>query len=123
LYKVENDSTESEKCKLDILITKKDKEYEYELKSEERKLNGKISLKLNENRDGYYFTLEGIEWSEYEGNIDEVNETENNQLDLPIGIQGSLYENKISIQNYGNSTNYYVQLSDCGKKYIHFIKK
>ncbi len=121
LYLIENDSSEIEKCKLEVLITKKNENYFYKLISEERNVTGEISLKLNEQNDGYYITLEGIKWSENEGNIDD--ESEKNSLDLPIGIQGSLYENEISIQNYGNSMNYYVQLYDCGKKYIHLIKK
>lgn len=56
------------------------------------------------------------------GGIDLEVETTEDDLSLPQDIVGVLYENEITIQNYGNAMNYYVQLGACDVKYIHLIK-
>ncbi|MDI9311485.1 MAG: hypothetical protein QM535_14830 [Limnohabitans sp.] len=123
IYKIDTDSAETAYCNIEISIKKVNKEYHYELKTEKRKLSGVVTLKHNEQNNGYYITLEGIEWSEYEGSLDKEGEAKEDSLELPVGIQGVLSNNEITIQNYGNSMNYYVQLSDCDEKYIILEKK
>ena len=118
-YTVINDPNEVEKCTLTITIKKGAKGYVYDFKSDSRSLTGKVSLEENEDKNGHYITFEGIEWSEYEGELDEDGEPKSKEpLELPVGLNGVLEQNQITFQNYGNSMNYYVQLADCGKKYI-----
>ncbi|MCZ4244897.1 hypothetical protein [Pedobacter punctiformis] len=102
-YSVSN--TESEgNCKIDIKISYVKGEYLYFLKTDKRKRNGKIYFSRSE--DGNYITFSGLPGDENQGDL-----------------QGLLNEGKISIQNYGNSMNEYVRLSECGDKYIHLVKK
>ena len=84
-----------------------------------------VSIKINEEKNGYYITLESIEWSDYRGMIeyDDDGDEIDKELRLPIGIDGILYEDEIVIQNSGNSMNYYVKLGECDLKYIHLIKE
>ncbi|MFV0470407.1 MAG: hypothetical protein ACK5L7_00005, partial [Paludibacteraceae bacterium] len=77
----------------------------------------------NDKKDGYYLTLKNIEWSENEGALDEEGEQVDDSVELPKEIQGVLYKNEITIQNTGNSMNYYVKIAECDQKYIHLIKK
>jgi hypothetical protein len=125
VYEVVNEPNEVEKCAITITIEKVGPQYIYKFKSDSRSLEGKVSLKVNEEKDGFYITFEGIQWSEYEGELvmgEDGDYYPKEDLENPVGINGLIKENQIMIQNYGNSMNYYVQLSDCGKKYI-FLKK
>ena len=122
VYKTENSENKIEPCNLIVTITKKNGKYYYNYKSESRTLNGKVSF--YRDIDEAYITLEGIKWAEYEGDVTNQDDEnyEEKELDLPIGINGSLSENEILIQNDGNAMNYYVKLNDCGVKYIYLKK-
>ena len=122
-YMVINNAENAEKCMMKITIEKTSDQYRYTFQSESRTLKGKLSLEADKSGDGYYITLEGIEWSEYEGALDDEGEPKEKDLALPVGIQGAIQENAITIQNYGNSMNYYQQLADCGDKYIVLQKQ
>lgn len=123
-YFVVNEPNEVEKCQLSITIIKTSEGNIYEFSTDSRLLKGKVSFDRTEDRSGYYITLEGIEWSEYEGALDEDGESNGSEkMELPVGIHGLIQDNQITIQNYGNSMNYYVQLGDCGKKYIVLKKR
>ncbi|MEJ7559271.1 MAG: hypothetical protein WKF66_13255 [Pedobacter sp.] len=116
-----NEPDELAKCSITITIFKVGQRYNYRFKSDSRVLEGKVSLEANENKDGFYITLEGIEWSEYEGELvidEDGSSSSKEELKIPVGIQGLIKANEIFIQNYGNSMNSYVQLGECGKKYI-----
>lgn len=122
-YNVVSNADDAEKCQIKITIKKVSEQYRYIFTSESRTLEGKLSLEGDKNNEGYYITLEGIEWSEYEGELDDNGEAKSKEdLKLPVGIHGVIKGNEITIQNYGNSMNYYVQLADCGEKYI-ILKK
>jgi hypothetical protein len=122
-YVVINESEESDKCKMTIIIAKASEGYTYKFIAESRSLSGKLSVEATEGKDGHYINLEGIEWSEYEGELDDDGEAKAKDLALPTGINGVIRDNEITIQNTGNSMNYYVKLEDCGKKYIRLKKQ
>lgn len=122
-YVVINKYENAEKCMMKITIEKASDQYRYTFQSESRTLKGKLSLEADKIGNGYFITLEGIEWSEYEGALDDEGEPKEKDLALPVGIQGAIQENAITIQNYGNSMNYYQQLADCGDKYIVLQKQ
>jgi hypothetical protein len=123
-YVVINEPGESDKCTMTIVIEKTSGGYTYKFNTESRSLSGKLSVEATEGKDGYYITLEGIEWSEYEGALDDQGEAESKEpLALPVGINGVIQDNEITIQNTGNSMNYYVKLEDCGEKYIRLQKQ
>ena len=123
-YVIVNEPVEADKCSMTITISKDTKGYSYTFTSDSRSLKGKLSVEANDEKNGHYITLEGIEWSEYEGPLDDEGEpTSKEPLDLPVGIGALLQNDTISLQNYGNSMNYYLQLADCGKKYIVLKKQ
>ncbi len=111
-------------CKMELNIYPDKKQFAYRLKTNTRQLHGDVVITPNEKQDGYYITLKGIEWSEYEGAAtpeeDEIKEQDD--MALPQEVQGVLYENEITIQNTGNAMNYYVKFGDCDLKYIHLVK-
>jgi hypothetical protein len=121
-YVAINDAEESDQCAMTIIIEKAGG-YIYKFKTQNRSLSGKLSVEATEGKDGYYITLEGIEWSEYEGELNDNGEAKAKDLALPMGINGVIQDNEITIQNTGNSMNYYVKLEDCGKKYIRLKKQ
>ncbi|MCH5720093.1 hypothetical protein [Niabella hibiscisoli] len=112
-------------CKMELRIFRNKKQFNYQLKTATRQWQGDVLLSFNEKKDGYYITLKGIEWSEYEGVVDpdEQDEQPEEEKALPQEVQGVLYNNEITIQNTGNSMNYYVKFGDCDLKYIHLIKR
>jgi hypothetical protein len=122
-YVVINELEESDQCTMTIIIKKASRRYTYKFITESRSLSGKLSVEATESKDGYYISLEGIEWSEYEGELDDDGEAKAKDLPLPNGINGVIQDNEITIQNTGNSMNYYVKLEDCGKKYIRLKKQ
>lgn len=109
-------------CKFHLSLFYRDELLKYNIETNTRKHLGNAKVDLNEEKDGYYITFLNIEWSEYLGGIDLEVETTEDDLSLPQDIVGVLYENEITIQNYGNAMNYYVQLGACDVKYIHLIK-
>ena len=122
-YVVINEPEESDQCAMTIIIEKASGRYTFKFITESRSLSGKLSVEATESKDGYYISLEGIEWSEYEGELDDEGEAKAKDLPLPNGINGVIQDNEITIQNTGNSMNYYVKLEDCGKKYIRLKKQ
>ncbi|WP_156166815.1 hypothetical protein [Pedobacter sp. BMA] len=122
-YNIVNEPVETDKCSMTITISKDAKGYTYTFTSDSRSLKGKLSVETTAENNGYYITLEGIEWSEYEGPLDDEGDPKAKEgLDLPVGVDALLQDHSITLQNYGNSMNYYVKLADCGKKYI-LLKK
>ncbi len=115
-------NSEETECNIKLIITKKGKEYFYQIKTDKRILNGKISFCENIDEKESCLNFSGIEWAENNGQLDENGEPINDNLKLPIGIEGTLNQNKITIQNYGNSMNNYIKLNDCEDKYI-ILKK
>jgi hypothetical protein len=111
------------KCYLTLEIAKEIELYTYNLKTTTRSLSGEISLEENEDNDAYFLILNGIEWSEYYGALDENSEPIDQDIELPVGLEGTIVENEITIQNYGNSMNSYLQLVECDVKYIHLKKQ
>ncbi|MFT4663755.1 MAG: hypothetical protein ACI9XB_000696 [Gammaproteobacteria bacterium] len=111
------------KCNLTLEITNEIESYEYKLKTPTRSLTGKISIEENKGNDTYNLTLNGIEWSEYYGALDENSEPIDQNVSLPKGLEGTLDKNVITIQNAGNSMNSYLQLGECDVKYIHLEKQ
>jgi hypothetical protein len=111
------------KCNLTLEITKEIELYKYHLKTTTRSLTGEISLEENEENDAYFLILNGIEWSEYYGALDENSEPIDQDIALPEGLEGTIDENEIIIQNSGNSMNSYLQLGECDVKYIHLEKQ
>ena len=110
------------KCSLRLDIVKENEYYRYNLKTNTRNLSGSISLNLNEESDGYYVSLDGIEWSENDGPLNAEGAPIEGNIILPQGIKGSIYKAEIVIQNYGNAMNSYLQLGECDEKYI-LLKK
>jgi len=112
-------------CKMELRIHRNKKQFNYQLNTATRQWQGDVLLTVNEKKDGYYITLQGIEWSEYEGVVDpdEPEEELKEETAFPQDVQGVFYYNEITIQNTGNSMNYYVKFDDCDLKYIHLVKK
>lgn len=129
IYKSEKiDENQEEACNLVIKINKRNGEYLYNFKSDERTLNGKVSFVRSIEENGVYIVFEGIEWAENEGDIsndlDNSADEKHEELELPVGVEeGSFSENEIDIQNYGNAMNSYLKLADCGAKFIHLKKQ
>ena len=109
-------------CKIHLSLFYKYGILKYNMETNTRKILGNAIITLNERKDGYYIKFKDIEWSEYLGAIDAESETPEENLPLPQDVEGALYKNEITIQNYGNAMNYYVQLGECDVKYIHLIK-
>ena len=109
-------------CKIVLSLFYKDAVLKYDMETNTRKLSGTAKIDLNERKDGYYITLENIEWSEYLGAIDTEGETSKEELPLPQEIQGVLYKDEITIQNTGNAMNYYLKIGECDMKYIHLTR-
>ena len=125
LFDVEGNYTfkdELTDCKISLSLFYKNGVLKYNMNTNTSKLSGVAKIDLNERKDGYYITFENIEWSEYLGTIDPEGETSEEDLPLPQDIEGVLYKNEITIQNYGNAMNYYVKLGECDVKYIHLVK-
>jgi hypothetical protein len=112
-------------CQITVDIVKRQAQYFYTLTSDTT-YKGKVSLSKSKDSKETYITFEGIEWAEYEGDISNDTEEEKEQkpeIKLPVGIDGQFTGKEITIQNYGNSMNYYVKLAGCGDKYIRLVKK
>jgi hypothetical protein len=109
-----------EGCDVTFTIAKAAKGYRYRLKESETEHEGKLTTTTG--ADGSRaIVFEGIEYAEYEGDFDKNTESSVTP-ELPVGIDGWLDQDTIKMQNYGNSMNYYVKFSSCGK-YLRFIKR
>lgn len=91
------------KCGLEVTITLKDGSYFYGFKTGKRKQNGK--LEISQTDGGTYLSFKGL--------LGARPKTE---------IQGLYSDNKITIQNYGNSMNEYLRFRECDLKYIELAK-
>ena len=119
-YVIENNGAS---CKMSLVLSYKADQLVYKLTTNTRTLTDKAEIELNEHKDGYYLTLKNMEWSENEGALNDEGEPTDPDITLPTEIQGALDKNQITIQNAGNSMNYYIQIGECDLKYIHLIKK
>lgn len=119
------DGADAPGCQITVDIVKRKAQYFYTLTSDTT-YKGKLSISKNQDSKETFVTFEGIEWAEYEGDISNDSEDERAQkpeMKLPVGIDGQLSRHEITIQNYGNSMNYYVKLAGCGDKFIRLVKQ
>jgi hypothetical protein len=125
-YKSVPTEQETENCDLSVKITKTQGRYSYRFDIAGQVLKGKVTLKEIKGEKGMLIVFEGIKWAEYEGDISDDPEHEHKpkpEMKIPAGVGGKLLNNEITIQNYGNSMNYYVVFAACGQKYISLIKQ
>lgn len=112
----------NEGCHIIALITKDAKGYTYRLTTPENHYKGKLTVNSNPDKTND-IVFEGIPFAEYEGDISkDGSDASDNKLKKPTGLGGVMSGDTIDMQNYGNSMNYYVQLGDCGLKFIRLIK-
>ncbi|AWG22655.1 hypothetical protein FFWV33_14520 [Flavobacterium faecale] len=109
-------------CSFKLIISMKENNYFYTITTAERTLKGKVSFNRDIDYKDVYINFNGIKWAAYNGAINEEGEPVNKNLKIPVGIDGLLNENEISIQNYGNAMNNYTKFRDCDDKYI-LLKK
>lgn len=122
-YYAESLDGQSESCNMSVHIRKDGAEYSYEFSINGENIKGKATIKKNDNKETY-INFEGIKWAEYEGDIsDDPEKGDTTSLELPVGIDGLLAGKEITIQNYGNSMNYYVKFAGCDEKYIRLVKQ
>jgi hypothetical protein len=124
IYIEKPSGTETGSCPIQVIITKALKGYHYQLTLSEQNYTGTATLSTNDEQT--YLTFEGITWAEYEGDVsNDTTEqtTDSTTPETPVGIGALLQNNEMSIQNTGNSMNYYVKLAGCDRKYITLIKK
>lgn len=95
--------TNDEACPVELTITLKDGSYLYGYKAGKRKQNGRVEVKQTDSIT--YLTFKGL---------------------LAVRpkkeIEAQYAEEKITIQNYGNSMNEYLKFKDCDLKYIELEK-
>jgi hypothetical protein len=90
-------------CEIEIVITKINGEYQYEINSEFRNESG--LLQVSETENDVYFNFNGLLG---------VNPKEE--------IGGKYMNETIIIQNSGNAMNQYLRFSECDIKYIELAK-
>lgn len=111
-------NTSETACSFKLSISKQENSYFYNILTAERALKGKVSFVRNIDAREVYIKFNGIKWAEYNGAAKDEGEAEKFAIKIPIGIEGVLNENEITIQNYGNSMNNYTKFDDCEDKYI-----
>ncbi|WP_366182582.1 hypothetical protein [Flavobacterium ovatum] len=109
-------------CNFKLIISKKKNSYFYSIITAERSLKGKVSFSRNIDSKEVYINFNGIKWAAYNGALDAEGEPANKTIKIPVGIEGLLNENEITIQNYGNAMNNYTKFNDCDDKYITLRK-
>lgn len=83
--------------------------------------NSRFKIKIEEKSGIYSFLIYDKNKIISKGKV--KMEKEEGSLYLTFGKIDGLYENnKIQIQNYGNSMNEYVHFTQCEEKYLSFIK-
>ncbi|WP_027471518.1 hypothetical protein [Saccharicrinis fermentans] len=122
----------NKECNISFQISGSINALTYVFTSEKRKLTGSVDIK-EEGTNDVYIIFNGIEWSEYLGELgpeyfEDIPDSlvhEKPELILPTTISAlySSEESNFVIQNYGNSMNYYVKLSEGCDKYIYFSKQ
>jgi hypothetical protein len=116
--------TETGSCPIEAIITKTLKGYHYQLTLSEQHYEGTATLTASDQET--YLTFEGIPWAEYEGDIsgDTTEQTTDKTTpETPVGISTLVQNKELSIQNTGNSMNYYVKFEGCDRKYVTLIKR
>jgi hypothetical protein len=109
-------------CPISVTINKSPAGYRYNLTNDKKHYTGKIKLEKDADQ-GTAIVFEGIPYSEYEGDVSQLDDNaERMQKKVPVGVGGLLNGDTILIQNYGNAMNYYVQLGGCDAKFINLIK-
>ncbi len=116
-------------CNLTLSFYKSKGEYYYKYTSDKRNLDGKISFYRGED---VYINLTNIEYAEDYFDIELFEENEEKERKYAAlkekrkrttGVECYFSQDELTIQNYGNSMNYYVKLYDCEEKYIHFQRQ
>lgn len=97
-------------CEISIELTGTKANYNYHLKSKSKNIKGKAIIYLAGDGKTYNVELKGAEMAEP------------SELRKSTNISFSLSKDTITIQNTGNSMNYYVQLEGCSEKYITLMK-
>lgn len=110
-------------CKFDLTLHREKGQLRYKLVTKTRNLTGAAEIELNEKKDGYYLDLKDLEWSENEGALNDEGEPIEEDIKIPTTVQGVMYKDEITIQNAGNSMNYYVKIGECDLKYIILKRK
>ena len=122
---VDSDQTEeiNEGCGISVNIKRNGKGFSYYLKTSDRNYRGKLTL-VNIPEDKYGIVFEGTKYAEYESDISQKPDTDDaKKADLPAGVGGELERDTITIQNYGNAMNYYVQIGGCQVKYLRLVRR
>jgi hypothetical protein len=113
---------QSESCDMSVEIKKDGSGYLYEISLNGEKTRGKATLQKGDDKQTY-INFEGIKWAEYEGDIsNDPEKGDTTSLELPVGIDGVIAGDEITIQNAGNAMNYYVKFAGCDEKYIRLVK-
>ncbi|GAA4313436.1 hypothetical protein GCM10023149_09200 [Mucilaginibacter gynuensis] len=112
---------DTEACDMWVEIVKEPADYSYTIKLNGKTLKGKATV--SKTGDETFINFEGIKWAEYEGDIsNESAEHDTTNVEIPVGIDASLEDHELIIQNTGNAMNYYVKFSGCDAKYIRLVK-
>ena len=83
--------------------------------------NSRFKIKIEKKKDEYFFLIFDKNKIISKGKLGKQNEDDT--VYLTFGKIGGIYDtDKIQIQNYGNSMNEYVHFTQCGEKYLTFIK-
>jgi hypothetical protein len=83
--------------------------------------NSRFKIKIEKKARGYSFLIFDKSKIISKGRLKK--QKSNDVLYLTLGKMGGMYaENKIQIQNYGNSMNEYEHFTQCDEKYLLFIK-
>lgn len=110
-------------CRFDLKLFREKGQLRYTLVTNTRDLTGAAEIELNDKKDGYYLDLKDLEWSENEGSLNDEGEPIEDDIKIPTTVQGVMYKDEITIQNAGNSMNYYVKIGECDLKYIILKRK
>jgi hypothetical protein len=115
---------ESGSCNLSVEIKELQGEYFYTFNLGGHIKKGKVKLTKIDEPDAAGIVFTGIKWAEYKGDISRLKDGDRpTVMKIPVGIEGVWTKSGITIQNYGNAMNYYVQIAGCEKKYIELIKQ
>ena len=96
--------TDSKVCNIVITIKKDKNDYSYTINGTGVKSSGKLAVSNDEAETYIVFT----------GTKRSGDKT---------AIEGAYSDNKITIQNYGNSINQYICFKSCDAKFLEFIKE
>ncbi len=95
--------TNDKSCPIEITITSQNDKYHYKIKTSTKEQEGGIDITKSNNE--VYFDFIGLHGSDKKANI-----------------SGQYMDNKIVIQNEGNSMNAYTNFGDCDMKFIELSR-